>query len=189
MRAGFAPALVAFLGPLLTARHLPGIGSRCRTDAQQWLDQEITKQQTGSWIASRAAKITVEEWCKRWLDGYRTRKSSTVRMAEVHIAKIVEQFGPRRLDSIKPSDVKSWLVKLQADHAPSYVNALHSRLAQVLADAVHDECWPAIRALVVRRRGRALSGLTWPRRSRSGLSMMRWGSATGEAYCWPHSPV
>jgi integrase len=59
-------------------------------------------------------------------------------MAEVHIAKIVEHFGPRRLDSIKPSDVKSWLVKLQADHAPSYVYALHSRLAQVLADAVHD---------------------------------------------------
>jgi integrase len=115
------------------ARHF-----RRRTDAQQWLDQEITKQQTGSWIAPRAAKITVEEWCKRWLDGYRTRKPSTVRMAEVHIAKIVEQFGSRRLDSIKPSDVRSWLVRLQAEHARSYVYALHARLAQVLADAVHD---------------------------------------------------
>jgi integrase len=109
-----------------------------RTDAQQWLDQEITKQQTGSWIAPRAAKITVEEWCTRWLDGYRTRKLSTVRMAEVHIAKIVAAFGPRRLDSLRPSDIKSWLVQLQTEHAPSYVYALHSRLAQVLADAVHD---------------------------------------------------
>jgi integrase len=115
------------------ARHF-----RRRTDAQQWLDQEITKQQTGSWIAPRAAKMTVEEWCKRWLDGYRTRKSSTVRMAEVHIAKIVVAFGPRRLDSIRPSDIKSWLVQLQTEHAPSYVYALHARLAQVLANAVHD---------------------------------------------------
>jgi integrase len=111
---------------------------RRRTDAQQWLDQETTKQQTGSWIAPRAAKITVEEWCTRWLAGYGTRKPSTVRMAEVHIAKIVAAFGPRRLDSLRPSDIKSWLVQLQTGHADSYVYALHARLAQVLADAVHD---------------------------------------------------
>ena len=59
-------------------------------------------------------------------------------MAEVHIAKIVAAFGPRRLDSLRPSDIKSWLVELQSEHADSYVYALHSRLAQVLADAVHD---------------------------------------------------
>jgi integrase len=115
------------------ARHF-----RRRTDAQQWLDQEVTKQQTGSWVAPRAAKITVEEWCKRWLVGYGTRKPSTVRMAEVHVAKIIAAFGPRRLDSIRPSDIKGWLVQLQAEHASSYVYALHARLAQVLADAVHD---------------------------------------------------
>src|SRR4029453_13344224 len=114
------------------ARHF-----RRRTDAQQSLDQEITKQQTGSWIAPRAAKMTVEEWCKRGLDGNRTRESPTARMAEVHIAKIVGAFGPRRLDSIRPSDIKSWLVQLQTEHAPSYVYALHARLAQVLGNAVH----------------------------------------------------
>jgi integrase len=60
-------------------------------------------------------------------------------MAEVHVAKIVEHFGPRRLDSIQPSDIKSWVVKLQgAGFADSYVYALHGRMSQVLADAVHD---------------------------------------------------
>jgi hypothetical protein len=46
------------------------------------------------------------------------------------------------------------------------------------------ECWPATRALVVRRRVPALSGLTWPPRSRSGRSTMRWGSGTERACCW-----
>ena len=83
--------------------------------------------------------MTVEGWCQTWLEGYGTRKASTVRMAEVHADKIIEQFGPRRLDSIRPSDIKSWLVKLKTDGlADSYVYALHARLAQILADAVHD---------------------------------------------------
>jgi hypothetical protein len=161
------------------ARHF-----RRRTDAQQWLDHEITKQQTGSWIAPRAAKITVEEWCKRWLDGYRTRKTSTVRMAEVHIAKIVEHFGPRRLDSIKPSEVRSWLVKLQAEHAPSYVYALHARLAQVLADAVHDG------VLARNPRSRRTAPRTGSQRpyvattEQIWLSTMRWTSDIVQAYCW-----
>jgi integrase len=109
-----------------------------RVDAQRWLDQETAKMQAGSWVDPRTAKTTVEEWCTRWLDGYRTRKPSTVRMAEVHVAKIIAAFGPRRLDSLRPSDIKSWLVQLQAEHAASYVYAIHARLAQVLADAVHD---------------------------------------------------
>ena len=163
---------------------------RRRTDAQQWLDQETTKQQIGSWVAPRAAKVTVEDWCQRWLVGYGTRKPSTVRMAEVHIAKIVATFGPRRLDSLRPSEIRSWLVQLQTEHAPSYVYALHARLAQVLADAVHDGVLArAIHARDVRHHARALSGLTWLRQGRSGHSTTPWTSVTGRAYCWPRSPV
>jgi len=49
------------------------------------------------------------------------------------------QFGPRRLDSIRPRDIKSWLVKLKAEGlADSYVYAIHLRFAHILAEAVHD---------------------------------------------------
>ena len=83
--------------------------------------------------------LTVGEWCELWLAGYGTRAPRTVRQAEVHVAKIVAAFGGRRLDSIRPSDVKSWTVKLKTEGlADSYVYAIHARLAQVLADAVHD---------------------------------------------------
>lgn len=110
-----------------------------KVDAQRWLDAETTKMQTGVWVSPQAAKVTVGEWCDRWLDGYGTRKPRTVRQAEVHIAKIKTAFASRRLDSIRPSDVKSWTVKLQAEGlADSYVYVIHARLAQVLSDAVHD---------------------------------------------------
>lgn len=116
------------------ARHFPR-----KVDGQQWLDVETSKLVTGAWVDPRTSRMTVEAWCTTWLAGYATRRASTVRMAHVHVAKIVDHFGGCRLDSIRPSDVKAWTVRLQAEgRADSYVYALHARLAQVFADAVHD---------------------------------------------------
>jgi hypothetical protein len=81
----------------------------------------------------------VGQWCDAWLKNYATRKPSTVRQARVHVAKIKEEFAGRRLDSIKPSEIRAWTVRLKEEgHAASYVAALHHRLAQIYADAVHD---------------------------------------------------
>jgi hypothetical protein len=166
------------------ARHF-----RRRTDAQQWLDQEITKQQTGSWIAPRAAKMTVEEWCKRWLDGYRTRKSSTVRMAEVILPRSSWRSGRggwTRSD-LRISKAGWCSCRPSMPRVMSTRCMLGWRRYWLMPSTM--ECWRAIRALVVRRRAPALSGLTWPRRGRSGLSMMRWGSTTALGYCWRRSLV
>jgi integrase len=112
---------------------------RRKTDAQQWLDRETAELVAGAWVDPKAAKITLGEWCRTWLAGYGTRKPRTVRQAEVHISKITEAFGARRLDSIRPSEVKSWTAALHAEGlADSYIYAIHARLAQVLSDAVHD---------------------------------------------------
>jgi integrase len=110
-----------------------------KRDAQRWLDQETTKRETGTWVAPRTAKTTVGQWCDVWLANYGTRKASTVRMAGVHVTKIKEEFGNRRLDSIRPSEVRAWLVSLKEEgYAASYISALHQRMAQVYSDAVHD---------------------------------------------------
>jgi integrase len=112
---------------------------RLRRDAQKWLDQETAKIETGSWVAPKTAKTTVAQWCDTWLKAYASRKRSTVRMAEVHIAKIKAEFGSRRLDSIRPLEIKSWMVKPKAEgYAPSYMFALHSRMAQLYSDAIQD---------------------------------------------------
>lgn len=110
-----------------------------KVDAQAWLDTVTAAVQTGTYVDPKTAKTTVEQWCTTWLAGYATRRASTVRQAEVHVAHITSAFGKIPLSAVRPSHVKSWTAKLKADGAAdSYVYALHSRLSQVMGDAVHD---------------------------------------------------
>lgn len=114
------------------------------------MKSETAKLVTGTWAEPKIAKTTVEQWCTEWLNGYGTRRKSTVRQTRTHVAQITKEFGTMPLGSVRPSHVKSWCAKLLADgYTPSYVYALHNRLAQVFSDAVHDGIVP--RSLCSRR--------------------------------------
>jgi integrase len=109
-----------------------------KVDAQQWIDEQTAKLVTGTHVSPRQARTTVGEWCDVWLAGYGRRKS-TVRQAEVHIARIKAAFGPMQLGQVRPSMVRTWCAQLAAEGlAESYVYALHSRLAQLYRDAIDD---------------------------------------------------
>jgi integrase len=111
-----------------------------KRDAQRWLDSITADLVKGTYVDPQDARITMREWANRWLDGYRSKRTSTVRQAEVHLRRIVAKFGTRRLDSITPSDVKNWMVELQNEGlSTSTIYALHSRLGQLYADAVLDK--------------------------------------------------
>ncbi|MFC7382858.1 site-specific integrase [Sphaerisporangium rhizosphaerae] len=110
-----------------------------KVDAQRWLDEETASLVTGRYVDPKARKTTVDEWCDRWLEGYGSRRESTVRQAKVHLAQIRKEFGPLPLGGVRPSMVKTWCARLLAEgSAQSYVFALHSRLSQVMTDAVID---------------------------------------------------
>lgn len=110
-----------------------------KVDAQKWLDAAVALLLRGDHVAPRAAKMTVGEWSDKWLEGYRTRRKSTVRQAEVHIKIIKAHFGAVALSAVKPSDVRSWTAVLKDEgRADSYVYALYARLSQLFTDAVHD---------------------------------------------------
>lgn len=110
-----------------------------KVDAQRWVDEVTAAIVTGSYIDPKTARTTVETWCDTWLEGYRTRRPSSVRQAEVHLKQVTAAFGTMALSPVRPSHVKAWTAKLKADGAAdSYVYALHARLGQVLGDAVHD---------------------------------------------------
>lgn len=120
-----------------------------KVDAQTWLDEQTAALVTGNHVAPKTAKMTVGEWCDTWLEGYATHRPSTIRQARVHIAQIRAEFGGMRLSTVRPSHVKAWCARLRREGgedgqplAPSYVYALHSRLAQIFADAVHDGIVP-----------------------------------------------
>lgn len=109
-----------------------------KTDAEQWLARATAALVTGTHVAPRDARITVEQWCDSWVAGYAAR-DSTIRQAKVHLARITAAFGATPLSGVRPSMVKAWTVRLKAEGLEeSYVYALHARLAQVMSDAVHD---------------------------------------------------
>lgn len=111
-----------------------------KVDAQQWLNEVTASLVRGDYIEPAAMKMTVAQWCDRWLEGYATHRTSTVRQARVHIALIKAEFGDLPLTAVKPSHVKRWTAKMQAEgRAQSYIYATYRRLAQVMGDAVQDD--------------------------------------------------
>uniref|UniRef100_UPI0031198473 tyrosine-type recombinase/integrase n=2 Tax=Arthrobacter sp. G119Y2 TaxID=3134965 RepID=UPI0031198473 len=116
------------------ARHFPR-----KIDAQKWLDGVTAAVVAGSYIDPKTAKTTVGEWCQTWIQGYGNNRASTVRQARTHLQHIEAAFGGRPLSAVRPSEVKAWTAQLKGrGYADSTVYALHSRLSQIYADAVHD---------------------------------------------------
>jgi hypothetical protein len=116
---------------------------RRKVDAQQWLDRVAASVADGSYVDPATARMTVTEWCGTWLDGYSTRRPSTVRRARSHVRLILEAFGGMRLSAVRPSAVRSWTAQLaERGYAESTIYALHSRLSQIMGDAVHDGIIP-----------------------------------------------
>lgn len=113
-----------------------------QNSAQHWLDQVTASVITGTYTDPRHAKMTVGEWSATWLKTYESNRASTVRQARVHVKVILLTFDDRPLKDVRPSEVKSWIVKLQQTYAPSTVYALHRRLSQIFSDAVHDGLVP-----------------------------------------------
>ena len=124
-----------------------------RVDAQKWLNEVTASLVAGTHVAPKTARMTVGEWCDTWLEGYATRRLSTVRQARVHVARIKAEFGGMRLSAVRPSHVKTWTARLRMEGkqssdgtpgplAASYVYACHARLAQIMSDAVHDGIIP-----------------------------------------------
>ena len=93
----------------------------------------------GTYIDPAMARTTIAEWCATWLEGYGAHQPATVRQARVHISRIVREFGPSPVGSLRPSQIRAWITRLREEELKaSYIYALHSRLAQIMTDAVHD---------------------------------------------------
>jgi integrase len=109
-----------------------------KSDAERYLAKLHVDMRVGAYVGPELARTTVGQWCDTWMAGY-ARRGSTVRQAGVHLAQIRAEFGALPLAAVRPSRVRSWLARLQADgYSPSYVDALHRRLSQLMSAAVDD---------------------------------------------------
>lgn len=112
-----------------------------KVDGQRWLDSVTASMVRGDYINPADSRMTVGEWCDKWLAGYSGRPS-TIRQAKTHIKTIKGTFGDARISSVRPSQVKAWTKTLAGTYAPSTVYAIYSRFSQIMGDAVHDNVIP-----------------------------------------------
>ncbi|MBF6298030.1 site-specific integrase [Nocardia amamiensis] len=110
-----------------------------KVDAQDWLDTQMSTLVQGTHVSPRDAQRTVKQWCDEWIRSYGRNRDGTVELAKQHIKHIKNEFGDFTLSQVRQTMVKAWIAKLKAEgRADSYVYSLHSRLAQILGDAVED---------------------------------------------------
>jgi hypothetical protein len=83
-----------------------------KVDGHRWLDERGAALVAGTHAHPKTARTTVKDWCETWLDGYGSRRPSTVRQARVHVAQIVAEFGALLLVAVRPSNVRTWCAKL-----------------------------------------------------------------------------
>ncbi len=160
-----------------------------KVDGQRWLDAVTASVLAGTYVSPATARTTVAQWCGTWLAGYATRRASTVREARTHVRQITAEFGDMPLAAVRPSHVKAWRARLRAGGlSASYVYALHSRLAQIMGDAVHDGSCPGRRARAGPHPAPGNSVPTWRPRCRCGRCMTRCPNTCGPPFCWRRSP-
>lgn len=93
----------------------------------------------GKHVPPRDRRITVEEWCKQWLRSYEGgHRAKSLEGARVHVTMICSGLGDQLLSDVKPSAIRNWTAALSDDYATSTISRAHSRLHQILEDAVHD---------------------------------------------------
>ena len=113
-----------------------------KIEADRWLTDETAKLHRGTWTDPKTARTTVSEWAATWYAGFQGRPS-TRRTTRAALARIEAEFGHLSLMAVRPSQVRAWLAKLKAEGlSDGYIRNLHGKLAQLLADAVHDGLIP-----------------------------------------------
>lgn len=109
-----------------------------KVDAQRWLDQVTSSMVTGTYIAPVLARVTVEEWGTRWLDGHAAIKPSTkARYESLFRVHVLPRWGAVPVSAVNVADVEAWLSQLTASGlAASSVRHAYRVLSLILEHAV-----------------------------------------------------
>ena len=116
-----------------------------KTDAQVWLDSEVTtKLNTGTYVAPRAGLITIEEVYTPWSASQSHLSPSTIRTRHsAWLTHIRPRWGQTSVVDVKTSAVKTWVTKMVADEVGVPMIVLtFGLLRQVLGAAVEDQRIP-----------------------------------------------
>lgn len=116
-----------------------------KTDAQRWLDSEVTaKLATGTYIAPQAGLITVEAIYESWSAAQVHLAPTTAALrGSVWVTHVKPKWGRVSVVDVKPEAIRAWVAKMVADEVgvPTIYKA-YGLLRQVLGVAVDDHHIP-----------------------------------------------
>lgn len=112
-----------------------------KTDAQTWLDNEITPAlASGKYVAPQAGRVTITVVHTSWAasQGHISPKTAATRRS-IWSTRVQPQWGDVSVVDVKASAVKAWVAKMAAeDVGPTTIENAFGLLRQVLGAAVED---------------------------------------------------
>ncbi len=112
-----------------------------RDDLSLWEKEKLTQKDIDDQIVPRGGEMTVEELVRKYLmqkTGVRHNTEANYNFVLNIIKK--EEFGKRRIDKVKQSDAKCWLIKLQQDgRGYSSIHSIRGVVRPAFQMAVDDD--------------------------------------------------
>jgi integrase len=117
-----------------------------KVDAQSWLDTVTASLVRGDYVAPSAGDESVQVFAERWLAMQPLRASSSYNYRSHLTRHVYPAFGSRKLSGVQPSDVQSWVKRLELGDpsrkvrplAPSTIGVVHAIFFSLMAAAVLD---------------------------------------------------
>jgi hypothetical protein len=110
-----------------------------KAEAERFLASVESSKNTGSFVDSVLARITVGDWATHWLDNQTHLKPST---HERYAGIIREHIRPKwdrvKLANVSHADVQKWVTALSKTRSPATVRKVHRVLSLILNMAVKD---------------------------------------------------
>lgn len=113
-----------------------------KVDAQRFLATVEADKIRGCYIDPNAGKMRVRDFAEQWLAGQTTDPATRESMASRFMVHVYPHLGDMELRAIRPSTLRSWLARLQAELAPRYVRVILANVSALLGAAVEDGLIP-----------------------------------------------
>ncbi|GGP84515.1 tyrosine-type recombinase/integrase [Streptosporangium pseudovulgare] len=112
-------------------------------DAKAFRDKIRSKKHEGLVFDVKAGRVSFQEYAERWLGNKEAvKKAGTTSQYRSHLTNhAVPFFGGKRMNSVLPSDVQTWVAWLKGKQklAPSTIETVYNIVASLFRTAVRDK--------------------------------------------------
>ncbi|MFF2952220.1 tyrosine-type recombinase/integrase [Kitasatospora sp. NPDC057965] len=116
---------------------------RQKRRADQWLAQIEADMARGQYLDPNAGRVTVKQHAEKWLASLSMDPQSFVSTEQRIRLHVVPHLGARPLSSLRPSDIREWLVTLAGQGlSPASQRVVFANLGTMLTAAVEDQLIP-----------------------------------------------